>query len=143
MTMNICKKFDNKRKIFSWEKHHLRPYKVSRKTILLGEENYPSFFKTRNYVKKCLICYRTDSFFAILTPLTLYKFTKKTRGVADLVQFGKSPFTFSDLFTGVKNGPLYRNVNIGVPRGMTQNSIRYFETKRGCQKFALSDCQKN
>ena len=30
---------------FHEKKHHLRPYKVSRKTILLGEENYPSFLK--------------------------------------------------------------------------------------------------
>ena len=43
--MNILQKnFDNAN-FFHEKKHHLRPYKVSRKTILLGEENYPSFLK--------------------------------------------------------------------------------------------------
>ena len=43
--MNILQKnFDNAN-FFYEKKHHLRPYKVSRKTILLGEENYPSFLK--------------------------------------------------------------------------------------------------
>ena len=33
--------------IFSWEKHHLRPYKVSRKTILRVKKT----IQMRNYVK--------------------------------------------------------------------------------------------
>ena len=45
--MNILQKnFDSADFFFMRKKHHLRPYKVSRKTILLGgEENYPSFLK--------------------------------------------------------------------------------------------------
>ena len=41
----FAKKFFDNANFFPEKKHHLRPYKVSRKTILLGEENYPSFLK--------------------------------------------------------------------------------------------------
>ena len=78
--MNICKKFRQRNFFFFMgKKHHLRPYKVSRKTILRRRGMYviPTYphragqgavggeekqIPNAELCQKCLICYRTDRF---------------------------------------------------------------------------------